>query len=74
MELCEPEFSLVGLAILQVHVELVSFLDDLLCGLLVKALLVEAKCVQWLVIGSLVPSEPLADAYIFRKLREADER
>ena len=61
MELCEPEFSLVGLAILQVHVELVSLLDDLLCGLLVEALLIEAESVKWLVIRSLVPSEPLTD-------------
>lgn len=61
--LCEPKFSLVGLAVLQVHVELVCFLDNFLSGFLVKALLIETEGVKWLVIGGLVPSEPLSDAY-----------
>jgi hypothetical protein len=41
----------------------VCFLDDLLSGLLVEALLIEAEGVKWLVIRGFVPSEPLSDAY-----------
>ena len=68
--LCEPEFSFVGLAVLQVHVELVCFLDNFLSGFLVKAFLIEAEGVKWLVIRGLVPSEPLSDAYEY----EGDEK
>ena len=58
----EPELALVGLASHEVLPGVVGLLNDLQGHLLVQRLLVEAEGVDGLVVGGLVPAEPLADA------------
>mmetsp|Transcript_58851 Transcript_58851/g.127742 ORF Transcript_58851/g.127742 Transcript_58851/m.127742 type:complete len:285 (+) Transcript_58851:280-1134(+) len=58
----EPELALVGLAGHEALPGVVGLLNDLQGHLLVQRLLVEAEGIDGLVVGGLVPAEPLADA------------